>query len=160
MSLEAKIKRPALTALQRRNLARLSGKFLHSFEFFYTGPLHEDITISCDFYLKTSSHFNDIGSSGLQYNRIANEVGMATEPQRCFEMLGVSNAFFTRPELKQSYVCDLDDWPELFELISSTEILEDIYSKTSLSNVVTVHFHLMPKGLDGIDHLEINLVMI
>ena len=159
MSLEAKIKRPALTSLQRRNLARLSGKFLHSYEFFYTGPFSEDVTVSCDLYLRTSSCLNDINSSSLLFNRIANEVGNATEPQKCFELIGIANAYFTKPELKQSYVCDFSDWPELFELISSSEILEDIYSKTSLTTLMTVHFHLMPKALDGIDLLEVNFVL-
>ena len=159
MSLEAKIKRPALTALQRRNLARLAGKFLHSFEFFYTGPYSDDMTVTCDFYLKTSSVFNDNSTSSVLFNRVACEVGNATEPQKCYELLGIANAYFTQPELKQSYVCDEGDWPELFELISSCEILEDIYSKTSLTSLVTVHFHLMPKGLDGIDHLEVNFVL-
>ena len=152
--LEKKCRDPSLTSLQRRNLSRLSGVGLHSFEFFYCGPLSHDVVVTCDLFLEKRSILNNDRGRTSVLDLLIKSVSECSQPEKVYELFGIITSFFAKSELISSMSLDFKDWPTLEALINSCELFEDVFAKTPLSGISSGYFRYIPQGDDGVDKLE------
>ena len=158
--LEVKSMDPNLTSRQRRNLTCMHGVGIHSFEYYYTGPHSHDVVIQCDLYLEKSSVMNNRNGQKSLLEMVSREVASSTQPDRCYEVFGVLTAFFSHDELRLSQYVKLEDWPTLRTLLTSCELFAEIFANTPLCALTSCYFRLDPKGDDGIDKLEVCIIMM
>ena len=144
---------------QRRNRSCVSGSLAHCFEYYYTGELSRDMIVTVDVFIDSRSDYHDrSGPKPNNFEVVSDSVSRAATPDQTFEYWGVFQAIFNLKELYSSVFCRPDEWPDLFSILRSSDLVSDIISKTDLSDLTGVYCVLKPQGLDDIDQLYIILL--
>ena len=144
---------------ERRNRSCVSGTFAHCYEYFYTGSLSKDVIVTLDIYVDCNSdHHDRSGPRPNNFEVVCDSVGRAATPDQAYEFYGIFHAIFTMKDLFSSVFCRPDDWPDLFMILRSSDLVESVLSKTALSDLTGVYCIFKPQGLDEIDQLYLILL--
>lgn len=141
---------------RQRNRSCVSGSLAHSYEFFYCGELSKDIIITADLFIDSASDFHDrSGPEPTSFEVISDSVGRSATPDQCFEFWGIFRSIFTLRDLQNSVYCRPDDWPDLFTILQSSDMVDSVIDRTSLDSVTGVFAVYKPLGLDNTDHFQL-----
>ena len=86
---------------------------------------------------------------------VCDSVGKSSSPDRCYELWGVVRSFISHEDLRASIFCNPETHCDLFDLMDTTEMVDDIYTKTPLEDLQGLYAVFHPQGLDGIDHFHL-----
>ena len=138
---------------RRRNQSLIRGSLAHTFEFFYTGPHADDLVVTIDVFIDIDSdHYDRSGPSPNNFETVSDSIGQSASPDQCFELYGVLGSIFTMKDLQGSIFCRPEDWPDLYDLIRSSELVTNLLDHTALTDITGLYSDYRPHGLDNIDH--------
>ena len=141
---------------RRRNRSCVSGSLAHTFEFFYSGDHSKDVIVTADVFIDSGSdHHDRSGPRPNSFEVVSDSVGRSATPDQCFEFWGIFRSIFTLQDLQNSVYCRPEDWPELFMILRSSDLVNSVIDKTSLDTITGVYAVYKPLGLDEIDHFHL-----
>ena len=147
------------TGQRRRNRSCVNGSLAHTFEYYYCGDLSKDIIVTADVFIDSLSDFHDrSGPRPSNFEVVSDSVGRAATPDQCFEFWGIFKAIFPLKDLHSSVFCRPEDWPDLFDMIRSCDLVSHIVDRTSLDDLTGVYAVFKPQGLDDTDQLYLILL--